>query len=115
MNGPGKIVLFAFPKTDLLSAKLRPALILGKLPGVFDDWLICMISSQTRHCIEGFDDIISPQSHDFSTSGLKTESLIRTGRLAVVAGDILLGSIGEISSKRLQRIKSNLVAWLNKT
>jgi mRNA interferase MazF len=115
MNGPGKIALFAFPKTDLVPAKLRPALILGKLPGAFDDWLICMISSQTRHCIEGFDDIISPQSPDFSTSGLKTESLIRTGRLAVVADDILLGSIGEISNQRLQRIKSNLASWLNKT
>lgn len=115
MNRPGKTVLFAFPQTDLVPAKLRPALILGKLPGSFDDWLICMISSQTRHCIEGFDDIISVQSPDFSASGLKTESLIRTGRLAVVAGDILLGSIGEISNQRLQRIKSNLIAWLNKT
>lgn len=113
MKKPGQIVLFAFPQTDLAETKLRPALLLGKIPGPFDDWLICMISSRLRHCIDGFDDIISEQAPDFPQSGLKTESLIRTGRLAVVAGDILLGAIGEISPQRLQRIKANLIDWLN--
>jgi len=49
MKQAGQIVLFRFPQTDLEEGKLRPALLLGQLPGEYDDWLICMISSQIRH------------------------------------------------------------------
>jgi len=42
----GNIVLFRFPQTDQSRGKLRPALILRKLPGLYDDWLICMISPE---------------------------------------------------------------------
>ena len=48
MKQAGQIVLFRFPQADLDEGKLRPALLLGKLPGEYDDWLICMISSQIR-------------------------------------------------------------------
>lgn len=49
MKQAGQIVLFRFPQTNLEEGKLRPALLLGKLPGPYDDWLICMISSQIQH------------------------------------------------------------------
>ncbi len=42
----GKIVLFRFPQTNQTTGKLRPALVLRKLPGPYDDWLICMVSTQ---------------------------------------------------------------------
>jgi len=45
MISEGQVVLFKFPRTDLQEGKLRPALILRELPGKFNDWLICMISS----------------------------------------------------------------------
>lgn len=45
----GQIVAFRFPQTDLDKGKLRPALLLANLPGEYDDWLTCMISSQIRH------------------------------------------------------------------
>ena len=44
MKRAGQIVLFRFPRTDLGEGKLRPALLLARLPGEYDDWLICMIS-----------------------------------------------------------------------
>jgi mRNA interferase MazF len=112
MKQAGQIVLFRFLQTDLEEGKLRPALLLGKLPGEFDDWLICMVSSQTRHFIAGFDEIIRGTDSDFSESGLKVESVIRVGRLAAVDGEILLGAIGNISLERLQRVKGNLAEWL---
>jgi mRNA interferase MazF len=34
----GQIVLFRFPLTDQIPGKLRPALVLRKLPGTYDDW-----------------------------------------------------------------------------
>ena len=56
----GQGVLFHFPQTDLQSGKLRPALVLRKLPDHHEDWLICMISSQMAQEIPGFDETISP-------------------------------------------------------
>ena len=113
MKQSGQVVIFRFPQTSLEEGKMRPALLLGKLPGEYDDWLICMISSQTRQYISGFDEIIQESDNDFSESGLKVASVIRVGRLAVVSGEILLGAIGQISSDRLARIKSNLSNWLS--
>jgi mRNA interferase MazF len=108
----GQIVLFRFPQADLEEGKLRPALLLGRLPGEHDDWLICVISSQIRHHVPEFDEIIQSDDSDFAESGLKVPSLVRIGRLAVVEGEILLGAIGQIAPERLERIKNRLAAWL---
>ena len=115
MRKPGQIVLFQFPQTDIVQGKLRPALLLGKLPGLYDDWLMCMISSQMHQYIEGFDEIIDSGAADFSRTGLKSSSIIRVGCLAVVEGSILLGAIGEIDEERLNRIKTNLSTWLTES
>jgi len=113
MKEAGQVVVFRFPQTDLEEGKLRPALLLGKLPGNYDDWLICMISSQTRQYVEGFDEIVRETDNDFRDSGLKITSVIRVGRLAVVSGEILIGAIGQVSSERLRRIKKHLSEWLS--
>jgi mRNA interferase MazF len=111
----GQIVLFRFPQTDRQSGKLRPALVVRKLPGQHEDWLICMISSQFSQEIPGFDETISPDDPDFQDSGLKLPSLIRTGRLAVVNVDILAGNIGHVADTRLARIRHNLSKWIQPT
>ncbi len=59
-----------------------------------------------------FDELVRKGDDDFQASGLKVDSVIRVGRLAVVTGDILLGAIGEISARRFRRIKGNLADWL---
>lgn len=112
MKKAGQVVVFRFPQTDPEEGKLRPALLLGKLPGGHDDWLICMISSQTGQYIAGFDEIVNDSDDDFGESGLKVTSVIRVGGLAVVSGEILLGAIGKISSERLNRVKKHLSDWL---
>ena len=73
-----------------------------------------MISSQARHYVPEFDEIVSEEDSDFASSGLKVASVIRIGRLAVVEADILLGAAGEIATDRLQRIKTRLSQWLEK-
>ena len=113
MKEAGQVVVFRFPQTDLEEGKLRPALLLGKLPGEYDDWLICMISSQTRQYIAEFDEIIQENDADFGESGLKVTSVIRVGRLAVVSGEILIGAVGQVSSERLSRVKKHLSDWLS--
>ena len=106
------VVLFRFPQTSQTKGKLRPALVIRKVPGPHEDWLICMISSRLSQEVERFDEIISEKDDDFISSGLKQASLIRIARLAVVEKTILLGAIGEISPARLNRIKNRLSDWL---
>jgi mRNA interferase MazF len=113
MKQAGQIVLFRFPQTDLEEGKSRPALLIGKLPGEYDDWLICMVSAQVRHYVQGFDDLIREGDSDYSGTGLKVESVVRLGRLAAVQGELLLGAIGQIAPERLQRIKGRLAEWLS--
>jgi len=112
MKQAGQVILFNFPQTNLFPGKSRPGLLVAKLPGSYDDWLISMISTQTHQYIEGIDEIIKKESTDFTQSGLKIESVIRAARLAVVSGEILIGTIGEISHERLTRIRKNLSEWI---
>lgn len=107
-----QIVLFRFPQTDQQYGKLRPALVVRKLPGRYEDWLISMISTQLSQEIPGFDEVVSPEDSDFNESGLKLTSLIRIGRLAVVNADILVGNIGRINDMRLRRIRRKISQWI---
>ncbi len=108
----GQIVLFRFPQTDQAKGKLRPALVVRKLPGVYDDWLICMVSSRVFQRVVDFDELITDESSDFSSSGLKVASVVRISRLAVVESSVLCGAIGFISEKRLVRIGKKLADWI---
>ena len=87
-------------------------LILRKIPSNYNDWLVCMISTQLGHKIDNFDEIIKPNDQDFKASGLKSTSLLRITRLAVIEKSFFLGIIGNISSNRLRRIKTTLSEWI---
>ena len=113
MKHSGQIVLASFPYTDFSDRKLRPVLMLRQASANFDDWLICLISSQTQQAEEGLDEIITPADADFPDTGLKVPSLLRLSRLAVIDGKLLVGSIGSISNERLLRIRQRLAKWIN--
>jgi len=108
----GQVVLFRFPQTDQAAGKLRPAVVLRKLPGPYDDWLVCMISSQLAQAVPGFDETIAHADTDFGPSGLKVPSVVRICRLAVVERRALLGAIGQIAAVRLARMQRTLARWL---
>ena len=112
MTREGQVVLLNFPYADSSVSKLRPALILRRLPGRHDDWLVCMISSQLDQAIEHFDEVIRPEDADFMASGLKRASAVRIARLAIVDRGRFTGGLGEISAVRLAHIRSRLAAWL---
>ncbi len=112
MKSIGQIALIPFPYSDLTSAKLRPVLLLCKAPGNFDDWLVCMISSQLHQAHAGFDEIIQASDKDYVESGLKSPSVFRLSRLAVVEGSLLTGSIGQISHPRVCEIRQRVSEWI---
>jgi mRNA interferase MazF len=112
MKRAGQIVLTPFSYTDLSGAKLRPVLLLRQASTRFDDWLVCMVSSQVQQAEAGFDEIITPNDADFSASGLKTSSVLRLSRLCVLDGTLLIGSIGAIEDERLLQVRQRLADWI---
>ena len=108
----GQIVLVRFPYGGRSRSKLRPALVIRRVPGRYDDWLICLISSNLHPELPGFDHLIRESDEDFDISGLKTASLIRISRLATVEQKLFVGTIGKISDQRLRAIKGSLSRWI---
>ncbi|NJL55613.1 type II toxin-antitoxin system PemK/MazF family toxin [bacterium] len=112
MKQSGQIVLVPFPFTDLFGAKLRPVLMLRKSSAQFDDWLVCMVSSQLWQVDGQIEEILLPSDADFAVTGLKVPSMLRLSRLAVLESSLLMGSLGEVSHERLQRIRQKLAVWI---
>jgi mRNA interferase MazF len=106
----GDVILVPLPQADGRT-KLRPAILLRILPP-FGDLLVCGISTQLRHQVAGFDEIIRTQDPDFAVSGLRQDSLIRLGFLAVFPRIQIAGSIGEISPKRHRALLGKLADYL---
>lgn len=110
---PGDVILTRLPQSNGIW-KLRPALVLCTLPR-FNDLLLCGITTQTRHFVEDFDEIIRADDADFVASGLKAESLIRLGFLGTVPRSDVVGTIGSIAPDRKIRLIRKLVEHLERT
>lgn len=112
MKRAGQIALTPFPYTDLSGAKLRPVLLLRQASSRFDDWLVCMVSSQLQQADADLDEILLPSDTNFAATGLKVPSVLRLSRLAVLDGALLVGCIGEIETDRLVRVRQRLAHWV---
>jgi mRNA interferase MazF len=71
-----------------------------------------MISSQLRHEVAGVDEVVREADPDFADTGLKSASVIRVTRVAVISADILHGAIGMRTRDRLVRIRSRVASWI---
>lgn len=106
----GDVVITPVPQADG-AIKNRPAVILRELPP-YKDLLVCGISTQLHQEIKGFDEIISTTDADFSSSGLRSDSLIRLGFLAVLPRNKIIGKVGSISAERRKRLLKRLSDYL---
>lgn len=112
MISDGRIVLFRFPQMDQTPGKLRPALVIRRVPGPYDDWLTCMLSSRLDQAVPNFDEIIAPSDSDFAESGLRDPSVIRLGILVTTNRQNMMGELGQIGKARLERLRENLSRWI---
>ncbi|MBI2485650.1 MAG: type II toxin-antitoxin system PemK/MazF family toxin [Deltaproteobacteria bacterium] len=109
----GDVILTPISQADG-TVKNRPAVVLREMPR-YRDFLVSGISTQLHQCVDGFDEVISPDDADFAASGLLSESLIRLGFLAVLSRKSIAGSIGSISSERHKRLLKRLGDYLVQT
>lgn len=112
MISEGDILLFRFPQSDLSTGKLRPALLIKRVHGGFDDCLVCMISTQTRHQIPDLEIVLTEAAPGFEKTGLKKESLIRTSRLAVVHPSVFTGKLGTLPTEVFNEVRTRLAEWI---
>jgi len=106
----GDVVLTPLPQADG-RVKNRPTIALRRMPG-FGDWLLCGVSTQLHQEIPGFDDAILADHDDYTSSGLKSPSLIRLGFLAVLSESRLIGAIGTLAPDRHRRLLGRLATYL---
>lgn len=106
----GDVILAPLPQADG-QVKNRPAVALRDLPP-YGDMLVCGVSTQVHQLVSGFDEPITGLDADFSASGLRADSVIRLGFLAVLPRQSILGSIGAISPERHRRLLHRLSAYL---
>lgn len=106
----GDVILTPVPQADG-NLKNRPAIFLREMPP-YRDVLVCGVSTQLHHEVKGFDEVIRSTDSDFISTGLKTDSLIRLGFLAVLPQKAIIGSIGTISAVRHRRLLKRLSNYL---
>lgn len=108
----GDVILTPVPQADG-AIKNRPAIILREMPP-YGDLLVCGVSTQLNQQVKDFDECLSPSDGDFAASGLRSESLIRLGFLAVLPRSGIIGSIGSIAAERHRRLLRRLSEYLVK-
>jgi len=109
---PGDIVLIPLPQVGGGPPKLRPALLLARLPGAYQNLLLCGISTQIHALHPGWDELIHSTDADFSGSGLHRDSAVRLSYLCAVDSNEVLGGIGRIATDRLERLLTRLSEFL---
>lgn len=109
---PGDLVLLRFPQSDLQQGKLRPALVIAIAPGRHADVLLALVTSRGYQAVAGFDEVVEPTDPDFTLTRLKSRSVVRLARLAMVEPAVIAARLGSISPDRLTRIRNRLVSWL---
>ena len=110
MMKEGDVILTPVPQADG-TIKTRPAGILREMP-LYKDFLVCGVSTQLHQRVTDFDEVISPSDADFTSSGLKSESLVRLGFLALLPSSRIAGSIGSIAAARHKNLLKTLSDYL---
>jgi mRNA interferase MazF len=107
---PGDVVLVRFPFTDLSAAKLRPAVVLATRG---DDLTIVGIFSGPPQALRETWIPLSTEDPAFSHTGLKTNSVIKVERIAVIEQSIVLRKLGSLTAVKMDEVKRAVKLSLN--
>lgn len=105
---PGEIVLARIPQAAGTPPKLRPALLLAILPGPYQRYLLCGISTRLQTILTLWDEFIQSGDADYASSGLHQASVIRLSFLYAAMPTELTNPIGTINQQRLARLRQRL-------
>ncbi|MDD4909827.1 MAG: type II toxin-antitoxin system PemK/MazF family toxin [Candidatus Omnitrophica bacterium] len=105
----GDIVLIKFPFSDLSSSKVRPALVISSNSYTQKgrDAIFMLISSNNNNPQDTdlFFDVIDP---DFTLSGLKKASWIKTDKIVILSKALAIRRLGKLGSGIMAKINAML-------
>ena len=107
---PGDVVLVRFPFTDLTTTKVRPAVVLATHG---DDLTIVGIFSSSPQPSRQTWIALSNQDRTFPETGLKTSSVIKAERIAVIEKSIVVRKLGSLSTSQMREVKRAVKLALN--
>ena len=92
----GDLVIVVFPFTNLLSTKVRPAVIVSSdsINKHEKDFTVLFISSVVPEEPQNHELVFKPTHPDFKKSGLKKESVFITHKLATLQKKLIKRKIG---------------------
>ncbi len=95
----GSVILVRYPFTDLSGSKIRPAIIISPTKFLIEskDVLCAFISSSLPDPLLSSDIIINSSDPDFTRTGLKRTSVLRTHKLALLSKELVFSKLGDIS------------------
>lgn len=103
----GDVVLVNFPFTDLSQTKLRPAVILWVDP-VGTDIVVCAITSQNVNALEDGEFLLDSTDPEFSQTGLRITSKVRTTRIATLDRRLAVRKLGHLGDQYLQQLNTQM-------
>ena len=108
--GRGSIVLVRYPFTDLTAAKVRPALVVtpDSLIPRLDDVLCLFISSSIPHELLPTDFVLESAHVTFRMTGLRSRSVFRAHKLALLHKTLVLRILGELDDYLVDEIDLRL-------
>ncbi len=105
----GDVILVRFPFTDLTTTKLRPAIVLATHG---DDLIIVGIFSAPQQRTQETWVVLSTQDPNFSSTGLKTTSVIKGERIAVIERSVVVRKLGSLTTPQMEQVKRAVMVAL---
>jgi mRNA interferase MazF len=109
----GKIVLTAFPFTDLEGVKRRPALVLTNLRQQHSDVIVAFISSVIPTLLAETDVLLHINDPVFASTGLRRNSIIKVDKLATLDISIFSGELGDLEPSKMLEVQEKLKILFN--
>ena len=100
--------LASFPFGDSAAAKLRPVLLLSGALGSVPEVLVAYISSVIPNTLLPTDIVLDPATTGFSSTHLKTKSVLRLHKLATIHASALVRRLGIVSSQSSAEVRAKL-------
>ncbi len=110
---PGEIYLANFPFGGSAGMKLRPVLALTGPVGSVPEVLVAYISSVMPAAMLPSDLDVDPARSEFSSTNLKTRSVVRLHKLATIHARSLVRLLGKLDAGPMADVASRLRAMLN--
>ena len=103
---PGQIVVAPIPFSNMLSSKIRPALIISRRSynEKSGDVIVLKVTSKTK----GYPFDVSLWPKDLKTGTLKEESAIQADFPVVIEKKSISGCIGEIEGRKMHEVKQKI-------